>query len=115
MIAQAGPLELACLGTAGSAAVVPEGSACAERAIASGRVRLTGQVAAEWPFGLAEQLLLFSVGLQGLRQQRWQQQLEGGQVPELRNKGIWVQAPSLHCFEFSSIVSLYQLSFSSPF
>tara|TARA_B110001450_G_C17586425_1_gene467128 strand:- start:609 stop:800 length:192 start_codon:yes stop_codon:yes gene_type:complete len=62
-----------------------------------------------------ERLLLFSVGLQGLRQQRWQQQLEEGQVLEYQHKGIWVQPPSPRCFEFSSIVSLYQLSFSSPF
>ena len=44
-IVEAGQLELACLGTAGSAAVAPEGSACAGRVIASGKARLTGQAA----------------------------------------------------------------------
>jgi hypothetical protein len=59
-----------------------------------------------------EQLLLFSIVQ---HQQRWQQQLVGDQGLDLQNKGIWVQAPCPRCFEFFSIVFLYQLSFSSPF
>ena len=47
IIVEAEPLELACLGRSGPAAVAPEVSASAGRAIASGKVRLIVQVTAE--------------------------------------------------------------------
>jgi hypothetical protein len=100
------PLELPCLGRAGSAAVEPEGSACAGLAVAAEKVeteRLTGQVVAEWPFGWAEQLLLFSIGLQELPQQCWLLPLEQFQDLKIEDMGTYWPASPI-CFIFSSVV-----------
>ena len=105
-IIAAEPLELSYLGRAGSVAVEPEGTACAGLAVAAEKVeieRLTGQVVAEWPFGWAEQLLLFSIGLQELPQQCWPLLLEQFQDLKIEDMGTYWPASPI-CFIFSSVV-----------